>query len=57
MWTILIWQSVVETSGKENLCSYDVSVNADGGAILDASEYCVENILDAVELLKDIIIK
>ena len=53
----MIRQSVMETSGKENLRSYDVGVNAYGGVILDASEYCVENILDAVELLKDTIFK
>lgn len=57
VWPILIRQSVMETSGKENLRSYDVGVNAYGGVILDASEYCVENILDAVELLKDMIFK
>ena len=57
VWPILIRQSVMETSGKENLRSYDVGVNAYGGVILDASEYCVENILDAVELLKDTIFK
>lgn len=57
VWPILIRQSVMETSGKENLRSYDVGVNTYGGVILDASEYCVENILDAVELLKDTIFK